>query len=76
MRIDNDAFFMCFFFFVIQRYQFFYYGKYKKKDAIKRLFLLTHQGSNLNSAEPKSDVLPVTPWVKNSSANIDVFLKY
>jgi hypothetical protein len=28
--------------------------------------LLTHQGSNLNSSEPKSDVLPITPWVNSS----------
>jgi hypothetical protein len=27
------------------------------------LFLLTHLGSNQDSAEPKSDVLPITPWV-------------
>ena len=26
-------------------------------------FLLTHLGSNQDSAEPKSDVLPITPWV-------------
>jgi hypothetical protein len=25
--------------------------------------LLTHLGSNQDSAEPKSDVLPITPWV-------------
>ena len=25
--------------------------------------LLTHQVSNLDSSEPKSDVLPITPWV-------------
>jgi hypothetical protein len=24
---------------------------------------LTHQVSNLDSSEPKSDVLPITPWV-------------
>jgi hypothetical protein len=24
---------------------------------------LTHLGSNQDSAEPKSDVLPITPWV-------------
>jgi hypothetical protein len=27
--------------------------------------LLTHQVSNLDSSEPKSDVLPITPWVRN-----------
>ena len=34
------------------------------------LFLLTHLGSNQDSAEPKSDVLPITPWVNitNSGA--------
>ena len=26
-------------------------------------FLLTHRGSNPDSSEPKSDVLPITPWV-------------
>ncbi len=26
--------------------------------------LLTHQGSNLDSSDPESDVLPITPWVK------------
>jgi hypothetical protein len=25
--------------------------------------LLTHRGSNPDSSEPKSDVLPITPWV-------------
>jgi hypothetical protein len=25
--------------------------------------MLTHRGSNPDSSEPKSDVLPVTPWV-------------
>jgi hypothetical protein len=30
------------------------------------LFLLTHLGSNQDSAEPKSDVLPITPWVSNT----------
>jgi hypothetical protein len=31
-----------------------------------RRFLLTHLGSNQDSAEPKSDVLPITPWVINT----------
>jgi hypothetical protein len=31
--------------------------------AAKALCLLTHQVSNLDSSEPKSDVLPITPWV-------------
>ena len=34
------------------------------------LLLLTHQGSNLDSAEPKSDVLPITPWVSNNGAKL------
>ncbi len=25
--------------------------------------MLTHRGSNPDSSEPKSDVLPITPWV-------------
>ena len=28
---------------------------------------LTHLGSNQDSAEPKSDVLPITPWVNQTS---------
>ncbi len=28
-----------------------------------RYYLLTHLGSNQDSAESKSDVLPITPWV-------------
>ena len=32
-------------------------------------FLLAHQVSNLNSSEPKSDVLPVTPWAKLAMKN-------
>jgi hypothetical protein len=27
------------------------------------IVLLTHRGSNPDSSEPKSDVLPITPWV-------------
>jgi hypothetical protein len=27
---------------------------------------LTHLGSNQDSAEPKSDVLPITPWVNQT----------
>ena len=35
------------------------------KMPAKELALeLTHQVSNLDSSEPKSDVLPITPWVK------------
>ena len=33
------------------------------------LFLLTRQGSNLDSSEPKSDVLPITPRVKSGCEN-------
>jgi hypothetical protein len=33
------------------------------KKAANAAFLLTHLGSNQDSAEPKSDVLPITPWV-------------
>ena len=48
-----------------------------KKSAPKRhaLFLLTHLVSNQNSSEPKSDVLPITPWVKNG-ANLAYFFEY
>jgi hypothetical protein len=31
--------------------------------------LLTRQGSNLDSSEPKSDVLPVTPRVRGGFEN-------
>jgi hypothetical protein len=41
-------------------------GLFNKKTAF-RGFLLTHLGSNQDSAEPKSDVLPITPWVNNLS---------
>ena len=34
-----------------------------KKHRFLRCFVLTHLGSNQDSAEPKSDVLPITPWV-------------
>ena len=30
------------------------------------VFLLTHLGSNQDFSEPKSDVLPITPWVSNT----------
>ncbi|MDQ1296539.1 MAG: hypothetical protein QG611_517 [Bacteroidota bacterium] len=33
------------------------------------VFLLTHLGSNQDSAEPKSDVLPITPWVNIKSVD-------
>lgn len=48
-----------------------------KKSVPKRhaLFLLTHLVSNQNSSEPKSDVLPITPWVKNG-ANLAYFFEY
>ena len=32
-------------------------------SVVMRKQLLTHLGSNQDSAEPKSDVLPITPWV-------------
>jgi hypothetical protein len=38
---------------------------------------LTHLGSNQDSAEPKSDVLPITPWVNNTiygAAKLEKFL--
>ena len=35
----------------------------RQKKPRLRLFLLTHLGSNQDSAEPKSVVLPITPWV-------------
>jgi hypothetical protein len=34
-----------------------------KKNSPLAVSLLTHLGSNQDSAEPKSDVLPITPWV-------------
>ena len=33
------------------------------KKPLLAAFLLTHRGSNPDSSEPKSDVLPITPWV-------------
>ncbi len=33
------------------------------KKPLFAVSLLTHLGSNQDSAEPKSDVLPITPWV-------------
>ena len=42
-------------------------------------FLLTHLGSNQDSAEPKSVVLPITPWVNRTSkgaAKLEKFLIY
>ncbi len=47
---------------------------------ISSFFLLSHQGSNLDSSEPKSDVLPITPWdnphvfLFESDAKVDLFL--
>jgi hypothetical protein len=38
--------------------------------------LLTHQGSNLNSSEPKSDVLPITPWVNRTLKGAAKLKKY
>jgi hypothetical protein len=35
----------------------------QQKRCISAALLLTHLGSNQDSAEPKSDVLPITPWV-------------
>ena len=40
--------------------------------------MLTHLGSNQDSAEPKSDVLPITPWVNrtlDSTAKLENFLE-
>jgi hypothetical protein len=37
----------------------------QKSPADAGLSLLTDQGSNLDSSEPKSDVLPVTPSVNS-----------
>ena len=34
----------------------------KKADTFVSTSLLSHQGSNLDSSVPKTDVLPVTPW--------------
>ena len=38
-----------------------------KKPRFRVASLLTHLGSNQDSAEPKSDVLPITPWVSSLS---------
>ena len=35
----------------------------QRKNSLAAVFLLTHRGSNPDSSEPKSDVLPITPWV-------------
>ena len=37
--------------------------------------MLTHLGSNQDSAESKSDVLPITPWVSvlKRSAKLKIF---
>jgi hypothetical protein len=35
--------------------------------ARNRYFLLPHQESNLNSSDPESDVLPITPWGKGKN---------
>ena len=32
-----------------------------KNPAYRRIFMLSDQGSNLDSSDPESDVLPVTP---------------
>jgi hypothetical protein len=37
---------------------------HQRKNSRKAVSLLTHLGSNQDSAEPKSDVLPITPWVR------------
>tara|TARA_R110000868_G_scaffold370353_1_gene633833 strand:- start:530 stop:775 length:246 start_codon:yes stop_codon:yes gene_type:complete len=36
------------------------------------LLLLAHQGSNLDSSVPKTDVLPVTPWAKLGGKNKNI----
>jgi hypothetical protein len=49
-----------------EKINFFIYGKspdITMCQGFMCLFLLTRQGSNLNSSEPKSDVLPITPRV-------------
>ena len=51
---------------------------FTEKAAFQLPFLLTHQVSNLDSSEPKSDVLPITPWVsviKTRCKNRIFFLK-
>jgi hypothetical protein len=49
------------------------------KNSLPAVFMLTHLGSNQDSAEPKSDVLPITPWV-NSAAKLKkkliVFIRF
>ncbi len=37
----------------------------KKACSFLQAFQLTRQGSNLDSSEPKSDVLPITPRVNH-----------
>jgi hypothetical protein len=48
----------------------------KKACYNSRLSRLTHLGSNQDSAEPKSDVLPITPWVivVKRAAKLGIFL--
>ncbi len=41
-----------------------------KKAAGAAVFLLLCQGSNLNSSDPESDVLPITPQSIIEAANI------
>ncbi len=41
------------------------FGCKQKKRAENQLFLLTRQGSNLDSSGPKPDVLPITPRVNH-----------
>jgi hypothetical protein len=46
----------------------------QKKEVVSNLlrFKLSCQGSNLDSSDPESDVLPITPQ-DNSGAKIDFF---
>ena len=41
----------------------------KIRQGDSKISLLTRQGSNLDSSEPKSDVLPITPRVKDGCEN-------
>ena len=55
--------------------------KYKSSDIIiyqsfTYILLLTHLGSNQDSAEPKSDVLPITPWVSNTVSGVAKLEKF
>ncbi len=47
----------------------------RTKKPLARLVLLSRQGSNLNSSDPESDVLPITLRDNFEAANINYILK-